>query len=220
MHYTISGEIAQSVRFEFEANETLWASTGSIMTYSKGVEWALRVPGGIGGAISRTLAGEGISLSYIQSREAEQYLLLASGVPGHIAVWNLADGPVVTTRGSFLAAWGADVDIAVTTARRAGAAFFGGVGLFLQRISGQGTVLVHGSGDFYERPLAAGEQMMVSTGHLAAFADSVDYDIQRVGGIRKAMFGGEGLFMTRLTGPGRVLLQTLKRNTVTASQSG
>ena len=220
MHYTISGEIAQNVRFELDAQDTLWASTGSIMAYSKGVDWELRVPGGIGAAISRTLAGEGISLSYIQSREAGQYLLVASGAPGHIAVWNLAEGPVVTTRGSFLAAWGADVDIAITTARRAGAAFFGGVGLFLQRISGQGTVLIHGSGDFYERQLAAGEQMMVSTGHLAAFADNVDYDIQRVGGIRKTLFGGEGLFMTRLTGPGRVLLQTLKRYTTTAASSG
>jgi uncharacterized protein (AIM24 family) len=95
MHYTLSGEIAQSVRFELEANDTLWASNGSIMAYSKGVAWELRVPGGVSGAISRTLAGEGISLSYIQSREAGQYALLANNAPGHIAVWNLADGPVV-----------------------------------------------------------------------------------------------------------------------------
>jgi uncharacterized protein (AIM24 family) len=105
----------------------------------------------------------------------------------------------------------AKIDIDVTIARRAGAAFFGGAGLFLQRVSGTGTVLIHGSGDFYERRLAEGEQILVSTGNLAAFADRVDYDIQGVGGCRKMMFGGEGLFMTRLSGPGRVLLQTLKR---------
>jgi uncharacterized protein (TIGR00266 family) len=220
MHYTISGEIAQHVRLDFESNEAAWASNGTIMTYSSGLTWELRVPGGLGGAISRTLAGEGVSLTYLQASQVGQYALLAANAPGHIAVWDLADGPVVTTRGSFLAAWGADVNINVTTARRAGAAFFGGAGLFLQRISGEGTVLIHGSGDFYERQLAADEQILVSTGNLAAFADSVDYDIQRVGGFRKTLFGGEGFFMTRLTGPGRILLQTLKRMTATSAQAG
>lgn len=220
MRYTISGEIAQSVRLDFEPNETAWASNGTLMTYSSGLTWDLRVPGGLSGAISRTLAGEGISLSYLQANGTEQSAVLAADAPGHIAVWNLADGPVVTTRGSFLAAWGTDVNITVTTARRAGAAFFGGTGFFLQRISGQGTVLIHGSGDFHERHLAADEQILVSTGNLAALADSVDYDIRRVGGVRKTLFGGEGFFMVRLTGPGRVLLQTLKRTTARSMQSG
>ena len=103
--------------------------------------------------------------------------------------------------------------IDVRVAKRAGAAFFGGAGLFLQRISGSGTVLVHGSGDFIDRDLAQGEAVLVSTGSLAAFAESVDYDIQGVAGCRRVAFGGEGLFMTRLSGPGRVLLQTLKRTT-------
>lgn len=220
MRYTISGEIAQSVRLDFEPNETAWASNGTLMTYSSGLTWDLRVPGGLSGAISRTLAGEGISLSYLQANGTEPYAVLAADAPGHIAVWDLADGPVVTTRGSFLAAWGTDVNITVTTARRAGAAFFGGTGFFLQRISGQGTVLIHGSGDFHERHLAADEQILVSTGNLAALADSVDYDIRRVGGVRKTLFGGEGFFMVRLTGPGRVLLQTLKRTTARSMQSG
>lgn len=212
MQYSIAGEIAQNVRLEFEEGEAIWASNGAIMAYTPTIDWSLRVPGGLGGAIRRSVAGEGVSLSYLQATAAGAYVLLAANAPGHIAEWDLADGPVVTTRGSFLAAWGEDVDITVTVARRAGAAFFGGSGLFLQRISGTGTVLIHGSGDFYERRLASEEQILVSTGNLAAFADSVDYDIQGVGGCRKMLFGGEGLFMTRLSGPGRVLLQTLKRH--------
>jgi uncharacterized protein (AIM24 family) len=132
---------------------------------------------------------------------------------------DLADGPVIATRGSFLAAWGEQVDIDVTIARRAGAAIFGGAGLFLQRVSGQGQVLIHGSGNFHERQLAQGEEILVSTGNLAAFADSVDYDIQGVGGCGKMLFSGEGLFMTRLTGPGRVLLQTLKRGKTSSTGS-
>ena len=105
----------------------------------------------------------------------------------------------------------------MTVAKRAGAAVFGGAGLFLQHISGTGTVLVHGSGDFYEQRLAKGEQLLVSSGNLAAFSDAVDYDIQGVAGCRRILFGGEGLFMTRLTGPGRVLLQTLKRGVAKSS---
>ena len=126
---------------------------------------------------------------------------------------------MTTTRGAFVAAWGEDIDITVTVARRAGAAVFGGAGLFLQTISGFGFVLVHGSGDFFERQMAAGEEFLVSTGNLAAFSSGIDYDIRGVGGCRRMIFGGEGLFMTNLRGPGRVLLQTLKRN-YRASSSG
>ncbi len=221
MHYQISGEIAQIVRLDFEPGESAWASKGSIMAYSPGLQWHLKVPGGVGGAMRRSLAGEGVALTYLQTEQPDQFALLAANAPGHIEVWDLEqDGPVITTRGAFLAAWGADLDISVMVARRAGAALFGGVGLFLQRISGVGTVLVHGSGDFSDRKLASGESLLVSTGNLAAFSDSVEYDIQGVGGCRKVLFGGEGLFMTQLTGPGRVLLQTLKRGHGSASASG
>ncbi|MFP4438397.1 MAG: AIM24 family protein [Chloroflexaceae bacterium] len=219
MEYTIGGEIAQNVRLDFAPGEAVWASNGSLMAHSKGMQWRLRVPSGFSGALRRSFAGEGISLTYLETDQPEQYVLLASNMPGRITLWDLADGPVVATRGSFLAAWGEQVDIDVTIARRAGAALFGGAGLFLQRVSGQGQVLIHGSGDFHERQLAPGEQILVSTGNLAAFADSVDYDIQGVGGCSKMLFSGEGLFMTRLTGPGRVLLQTLKRGK-TGSSAG
>lgn len=219
MNYTITGEIAQNVRLDFDPGETAWASKGSIMAYSKGMQWSLKVPGGLGGAARRTLSGEGIALTYLETSQPDQHMLLAANEPGHIAVWDLANGPIVTTRGSFLAAWGEDIDINVTVARRAGAALFGGAGLFLQKISGIGTVLVHASGDFYEENLATGEEIVISTGNLAAFVDTVDYDIQGVGGCRRMLFGGEGLFMTRLTGPGRVLLQTLKRQAAQSSSS-
>lgn len=213
MRYTISGEIAQRARLEFAPGEAVWLSKGALMAYSAGVQWRPRVPGGLGGAVRRSLAGEGIALTYAEAQGEGQFALIASNAPGHIAAWDLAEGPVVATRGSFLAAWGAEVDITVIIARRAGAALFGGAGLFLQRIAGQGTVLIHGSGDFERHRLGLGEQLLVSTGNLAAFADEVDYDVQTVGSLGRAFFGGEGIFMTRLTGPGTVLLQSLKRAT-------
>ena len=110
------------------------------MAYTDGVRWQLRVPGGMDGALRRMLSGEGIALTYIEADRTGQELLLATSTPGHIAVWDLADGPVVATRGAFMAAWG-QIDIDVTIARRAGAALFGGAGLFLQKVSGEGTVL-------------------------------------------------------------------------------
>ena len=208
--YTILGDIAQRARLELEPGDAVWASKGSIMAYSAGIRWRLRVPGGVGGAVKRSLAGEGLTLTYLDA-EQPGFVLLAANAPGRIGVWDLAHGPIIATRGSFLAAWGESIDITVTIARRAGAAFFGGAGLFLQKVSGVGKVLVHGSGDFDERQLADGERLLVSSGNLAAFSDSIDYNIQGVGGCGKILFGGEGIFMTRLTGPGRVLLQSLKR---------
>lgn len=223
MRYVIKGDLAQVAELSLAKGEACWGSKGALLSLTPGADWSLRVPGGIGGAVRRSLAGEGISLTYIQARQDDQQVYLSSNHPGKIIAWNLEDGPVLTTRGSFVAAFGPDIDITVVVAKRAGAALFGGAGLFLQKISGRGIVLIHGAGDFMDRHLQAGESILVSTGNLAAFAEVVDYDIQGVGGCMRVMFGGEGFFMTRLTGPGRVLLQTLKRtaiSTTTATGAG
>jgi uncharacterized protein (TIGR00266 family) len=217
MEYFISGEIAQTATFTMQAGETLWASKGALVTYTSGVEWDLKIPGGVGAAIKRSLAGEGIALTYVQSHQDKQRVVLAANAPGHIAMWDLqTDGAVIATRGAFLAAWGTNLDITATVAKRAGAAIFGGAGLLLQKVSGIGKVLIHGSGDFLDQDLAIGEEILVSTGNLAAFSESVDYNIRGVGGLKKIIFGREGIFMTKLTGPGKVMLQSLKRTIMAA----
>ena len=214
MDYRIEGELAQVAHLEFLVGESTWASKGSILQMDVDLQWHLKIPGDITAVGSRMLSGEGITMTYFESTRTGQRVSLTANQPGKIIPWDLTnDGAVVTTRGSFVAAWGEAVKIDVTMARRAGAAFFGGAGLFLQRISGTGTALIHGAGDFVERNLEPGEEMLVSTGNLAAFADSVDYNIRGVAGCRKIVFGGEGLFMVHLTGPGRVLLQSMKRVT-------
>jgi uncharacterized protein (TIGR00266 family) len=212
MQYKITGELAQVAMLTLSSGEACWASRGSLMSLTPGIDWTLKIPGGLGGAMRRSLSGEGISLTYVESKQDNQQVILTSNEPGKIIGWDLADGPILTTRGSFVAAFGLDIDITVVVAKRAGAALFGGAGLFLQKISGQGVVLIHGAGDFIDRQLAKEESILVSTGNLAAFAESVDYNIQSIAGCRRIFFGGEGLFMTKLTGPGRVLLQTLKRS--------
>lgn len=212
MDYKIYGNIAQYARLNFRTGNNAWVSRGSIMGYSPGMNWRLRVPGGITGAARRSLSGEGIALVSMEAIEDNQYALLAANAPGYIFEWDLQDGPVLTTRGAFLAAWGEQIDINVTIARRAGAALFGGAGLFLQQVSGIGKVLVHASGDYSDFQLGNGEQILMSTGNLAAFSKSVDYNIKRIGGVRKMLFGKEGFFMTTMTGPGRIILQSMDKS--------
>lgn len=206
-HYRLHGEIAQTVELTLEQGQAVWASKGSIVALESGIQWQLRVPGA---AVSRMLSGEGLAMTYLTSTRAGAKAVLGANDTGKIAVWDLAQGPVTCTAGSFVAAIG-DVNIEVTVARRFGAAMFGGAGLLLQKVSGRGLVFVHGAGDFLQRDLAPGESLTISTGNLAAFASRTDYDIVGVGGCLKALFGREGLFMTRVTGPGKVLLQSQKR---------
>lgn len=215
MEYKIFGELAQVAQLTFNKGETCWASRGSLVAYDPSLQWSLKVPGGAGGAAKRILAGEGIALTYIEASQDNQKATLSANQPGKIMSWDLQkDGPVLTTRGSFTAAFGPQVDINIAMAKRAGAAIFGGAGLFLQKLSGEGHVFIHGAGDFIEHQLEAGESILVSTGNLAAFSADVDYNIKGVAGCRRIFFGGEGLFMTQLTGPGRVLLQSLKRTPI------
>lgn len=219
MDVMISGTVAQTAGFSLQRGDSLWASKGSIISHTTELEWNVRVPGGLAAGLKRSLSGEGISLTHVEAKADDQVLTLGANSPGHIAEWDLAtEGPVLTTRGAFLAAWGTSINITVSVTRKAGAALFGGAGFVLQRIEGNGTVLVHGRGDFHRVVLGQAEEVLVSTGNLAAFADAVDYDIMRVGSLRKSLFGKEGLFMTRLGGPGTILLQTLKSGSAAQSQ--
>ncbi len=212
MEYNIEGKLAQFVRLTFNKGEQCWASKGSLISYDPEIRWTLKVPGGVTGAARRMFSGESVALTLIDANRNGQQVMLSSNQPGKIINWDLDQSAVITTRGSFVGAFGPAVDINVVVAKRAGAAIFGGTGLFLQKISGQGTAIIHGSGDFIDFELKPGQSTLVSTGNLAAFSESIDYNIQKVSGLRRIFFGGEGLFMTKLTGPGRVLLQSLKRH--------
>lgn len=212
MNYSIEGELAQVVRLRLNQGENCWAGKGALISYTSGIEWALKIPGGVGKAVRRALSGESMALTRVEATLDGAETILSSNQPGKIVAWDLNEqGPVIATRGSFVGAVGVEVEINVVVTRKAGAAVFGGVGLFLQKLSGDGTAFIHGAGDFVRYSLSPNETIFVSTGSLAAFSSSVDYDIQSVKGFRRIIFGGEGLFMTRLRGPGYVLLQSLKR---------
>lgn len=207
---SVDGVIAQTARLVLRPGQTAWLSRGALLSYNDPIQWTLRVPGSASKAIGRMLSGGGLALVHVECTARGGEIVLSANQPGRLATWDLSRGAIVCTAGSFVAAVG-EVDIDVTMARSAGAAFFGGAGLFLQKLSGTGIALVHGSGDFIERQLAPGEKLLVSTGNLAVFSAEVGYGVRGVGGCRKMLFGGEGIFMTELTGPGWVMLQSLKK---------
>jgi uncharacterized protein (AIM24 family) len=133
----------------------------------------------------------------------------AGSYPGKIQAFQLAAGQgLLAQRDAFLVAQ-PSVQLSVALVKKLGAGFFGGEGFILERLTGPGLVFIHAGGDFVEFTLAAGQRIQVETGNIVAFDDTVDYDIEFVGGIKTAIFGGEGLFLATLTGPGKVVLQSL-----------
>ena len=215
---SVDGVIAQVLNLKLNKGQGLWVSRGGLLAY-QGVDWHLAVPGGAGKAIGRMMSGEGAALTRVTAQKDDASVVISANQPGKLATWDLDKGDIICTSGSFVAALG-DVDISVTMARSAGAMFFGGTGLFMQRLSGSGIAVVHGAGDFVPVELGEGESVLVSTGNLAVFSGSVKYGIRRTGGCLKSMFGGEGIFMTELTGPGWVMLQSLKKLPMQPKQGG
>jgi uncharacterized protein (AIM24 family) len=207
---SVDGVIAQTASFRFKKGQQAWVSRGGLLSYDGGIDWALKVPGGATKAVGRMLSGEGLALVRTTANRDGAEVVISANQPGKIATWDLSRGAVLCTKGSFVCAVG-DVDISVSIARSPGAALFGGAGLFLQKLSGTGIVAVHAAGDFIPRYLGEGERLLVSTGNLAVFSAGVKYGVRGVGGCGKMLFGGEGLFMTELTGPGWVMLQSLKK---------
>ncbi len=160
------------------------------------------------GAVKRKMMGESLFLTYFRCASPGE-VGFAGSYPGRIQPFTLAPGQtILVQRDSFLVAQ-SSVQLNIALVRKLGAGFFGGEGFILEKLTGPGTVFIHGGGDFIEFNLAPGEVMQVDTGSVVAFDDSVDYDIQMAGGIRTAIFGGEGLFLATLRGPGRVIVQSM-----------
>ena len=159
----------------------------------------------------RAITGESLFLTtYTAQNPSGGQVSFAAPYPGHIVPMNLGElgGEILCQKDSFLAAsWGTHVGIALQ--RKIGAGLFGGEGFILQRLRGNGLSFVHAGGSVHEMNLEPGQQLRLDTGCLVAFQPSVEYDIQFTGGIKNSLFGGEGLFLTTLTGPGKVWLQSL-----------
>lgn len=216
LDYKIQGDNLQVLRVQLQPGQEIYAEAGKMIFKRPQISWETRMTGdSLGekllGAMKRKLMGESLFLTYFQaSRPGE--VAFAGSYPGRIQHFDLAAGQsVLVQRDAFLAAQ-ASASLNIAFVKRIGAGFFGGEGFILEKLTGPGTVFIHGGGDFVDITLGEGEQIQIDTGCIVAFDEGVDYDIELAGGIRTAFFGGEGLFLATLTGPGRVIIQSLTLN--------
>jgi uncharacterized protein (TIGR00266 family) len=209
--YKIVGDDMQLVEIELDPQEGVRAEVGAMMYMDQGIEMQTTTGGGLFKGFKRMLTGDGFFIStFLNNDTYKRKVAFAAPYPGKIITLDLGKlgGEFLCQKDSFLcAARGIDIDIAFT--KKIGAGFFGGEGFILQRLSGEGLAFVQAGGTIVPRELKPGEVLHVDTGCLVGFHPSVDYDIQFVGGFKNALFGGEGLFLVKLTGPGLVYLQSL-----------
>jgi len=213
LDYTIEGDNLQVIRLRLKPGQEVFAEAGKMLYKQPQVEWETRMTGDtlgekLWGALKRKAMGESLFLTYFKTNIPGE-VGFAGSYPGRIQEFELRAGQsVIVQRDSFLVAQ-AGVQLNLALVKRLGAGFFGGEGFILERLTGPGTVFIHAGGDFVEFTLGAGEALQVDTGSIVAFEETVNYDIQFVGSIRTAIFGGEGLFLATLTGPGRVIVQSM-----------
>jgi uncharacterized protein (TIGR00266 family) len=213
LDYSIQGDNLQIIRIRLKPGQEIYAEAGKMLYKQPQVSWETRMTGStfgekLFGAVKRKLMGESLFLTYFRSNGPGEVGFAAS-YPGRIQAFDLAAGQsVLVQRDSFLVAQ-SSAQLNIAMVRKLGTGFFGGEGFILEKLTGPGTVFIHGGGDFVEFTLAANEMLQVDTGCLVAFDESVDYDVQLAGGIRTALFGGEGLFLATLRGPGRVIVQSM-----------
>ena len=207
--YKIFGDDMQLVEIELDPGEGVRAEAGAMMYINEGIELQTSTGGGMFRGLKRMITGESFFITtFLHTGNGKGHVAFAAPYPGKIIPLDLSNGSMLCQKDAFLcAAQGIEIEVAFT--KKLGTGIFGGEGFILQRLEGDGMAFVHAGGTVIERYLAPGEMLRVDTGCLVAFSKTVEYDIQFVGGFKNALFGGEGLFLAKLTGPGCVYLQSL-----------
>ncbi len=209
--YKIFGDDMQIVEIELDPAEGVRAEAGAMMYMEDNVEMQTSTGGGLFKGFKRMLTGESFFITtFLFNGKGKGHVAFGAPYPGKIIPLDLSrlGGKFLCQKDAFLcAAKGIEIEVAFT--KRIGAGLFGGEGFILQRLEGDGMAFVHAGGTIIKKDLGPREGLRVDTGCLVAFAPSVDYDIQFIGGFKNALFGGEGMFLAKLTGPGTVYLQSL-----------
>ncbi len=209
--YKIIGDDMQLVEIELDPGEGVRAEAGAMTYMEQGIEMQTGADGGLFKGFKRMLTGESFFITtFMYNGRGKGHVAFGAPYPGKIIPLEIGQlgGQFLCQKDAFLcAAKGVDIEIAFT--KRIGAGLFGGEGFILQRLEGDGLAFVHAGGTIVKKELASGERLRVDTGCLVAFSPTVDYDIQFIGGFKNALFGGEGVFLANLTGPGTVYLQSL-----------
>lgn len=209
MKYRIIGETMPAVEVLFDApGEEMYTQSGGMAWMTEGIEMATNTKGGLMKGLGRMFSGESLFMATYKAQAAGSSIAFASTVAGRILPVDVtATGGMICQKGAFLCAE-SGVDLSIAFSKKFSAGLFGGEGFILQQLSGQGMAFLEIDGDMVEKNLAPGEVLKVDTGNVVAFERSVSYEVETVKGLGNIFFGGEGLFLTRLVGPGRVVLQT------------
>lgn len=209
--YKIIGDDIQVVEVELDPGEGVRAEVGAMMYMEDGIEMQTSSGGGLFSGFKRMISGESFFITtFLNNAGNKRHVTLGAPYPGKIIPLDLGTlgGKFICQKDAFLCA-ARGIEIGVEFTKRIGAGLFGGEGFILQKLEGDGMTFIHAGGTIIKKDLAPGETLRVDTGCLVALAPSVDYDIQFIGGFKNALFGGEGIFLVRLTGPGTVYLQSL-----------
>lgn len=211
MKYEIIGATVPAVEVTLNAGESMFTQSGSMIWQTGGIKMSTNARGGITRSLGRMFTGESIFMANYTSEATGAKIAFGSTVPGTVVPVDISRGELICQKGAFLCAQ-QSVDLKVAFTKKFSAGLFGGEGFILQRLFGTGMAFLEVDGDMVERTLAPGEVLKVDTGNVVAFETSVSYEIETVKGLGNIFFGGEGLFLTRLTGPGRIILQTQNFN--------
>ncbi len=208
MKYTLIGDNLQFVTLEIEPGDKVYAEAGALVYMTGNINMDAKLQGGLLKGLKRTLAGESFMVTHFSSAGGPGLIAFGGNCPGKIVALDITGKEFIAQKDAFLCAE-ESVKWEIAFQKRLGSAFFGGEGFILQHLSGEGMVFLHAAGDLVEIDLKPDQIYKVSTAHVVGWEPSVTYDIQAVGGIKTAMFGGEGLFMTTLRGPGKVIIQSM-----------
>ncbi|MBD5543209.1 MAG: TIGR00266 family protein [Lachnospiraceae bacterium] len=213
MQYRILGDTMPAVEVTFDApGESMYTQSGGMAWMTEGISMDSNMRGGIGKSIGRMFAGESLFMATYKAERAGTTIAFASTVAGEIMPVNIGpNGGLICQKGAFLCAQ-ESVNLSITFTKRFSAGLFGGEGFILQDISGSGMVFLEVDGNKVVKDLAPGEVLKVDTGNVVGFEKSVSYEIETVKGLKNIFLGGEGLFLTKLVGPGKVILQTQNFN--------
>lgn len=208
MKYTITGDNLQFVNIELQPGEEFNSVAGAMAYMSGNMRMESKMEGGLMAGLKRSLSGASLFLLRYTPQGGVGTIGLAGRAPGKVLDMDVGQGSWIVQKTGYLGSE-TTVNLDMALQKRLGSMMFGGEGLILQRLSGTGRAFIHACGDLNVVDLAPGQQYKVSTANAVAWEDTVSYDISSVGGLKTALFSGEGLFVTTLTGPGKIVIQSM-----------
>jgi uncharacterized protein (TIGR00266 family) len=218
MEYEIQGTTMPLVQLTLKRGETIQSQSGAMKWMDASVQMRTSMAGGLGGFLKRKISGESGFLNYFDAQEDGSRIAFGHTFPGNILPLDVSKVSIICQRRAFLCAE-STVDMDIIFQRRLGTGFFGGEGFILQELKGSGIAFVEIDGECLNLDLTAGQSVKVETGAVGMYESTVKMNIEMVKGFSNVLFGGEGLFLTTLTGPGRIWLQTMPIQSMVAEMS-